>query len=316
MKKVVIRIIGQILSISIFVIVFLFSLFITYGYRYDFEENEVIQTSVIDICTIPEKANLYLDNEFNNDKSCQKLLGLDLGSHELEIKKEGYFNWSKDIYLDNENVSLYPNILLIPHPEFYTTTIFENNVDRMWVSPNQSKYVIYDESFDLIKIFSISGSKTYIWETPFYIEDITWIDNSNIVADTQNGRYTMNIKRGIWEPVNNIIIKLRKIKNDLTIEGNELFVKKNGEKIFITRYANSIQSAQYFYNKSNLLIVFDDKVTICDFDGENCHVIITKDSGSIVAHPYRSKKIVFIEGGDLKQIILSGPQFKSLDPIE
>ena len=78
-------------------------------------------------------------------------------------------------------------------------------------------------------------------------------------------------------------------------------------KRFITRYGKSIQSAQYFYNKFNLLIATKDDVRICDFEGENCYVITTKDAYTPIAHPAKSKKIIFVKDGVLKQVYLSGP---------
>lgn len=313
MKKIAIRIIGQVLSISIFMGVFLFSLFITYGYRYDFEENEVIQTSVIDVCAIPKKADLYLDGEFHSDRACDKIFGLDLGAHTLSIQKEGYFDWFKNIYLDNQNVSIYPQVFLVPLPEFYTTTILDEKVDEAWMNPNHSKYVVYDKSFDVIRVYSAIGGSPLIWETPFDIEELTWMDNTRIVVDTNKGRYQMNIKKGEWGEVENVVIKLRTYKEDVIIKGNELWEEKNGKEVLVTRYSENIQSAQFFYNNLNLLVVTEDDIRICDSDADNCHIVTTKDSWTEVAHPPRSQKIIFVQEGALKQMILSGPEVNSLD---
>ncbi|MBU0727119.1 hypothetical protein KKA95_00365, partial [Patescibacteria group bacterium] len=97
------------------------------------------------------------------------------------------------------------------------------------------------------------------------------------------------------------------IKNDLVIHGNEIWVESGKEKMFVTRYSEPIQSAQYFYNEYNLLITTENDIRICDLEGENCHVVAEKDSWTPIAHPARSKKIIFVNGGVLTQIILSGP---------
>ena len=307
MKKIFFRIIGQILSISIFMGVFLFSLFITYGYRYDFEEKEVVQTSVIDVCTAPKQADLYLDGEFYSAKACDKIYGLDLGTHELEVNKNGYYSWNKNLYLDRENVSRYPQIFLVPRPEFYTTTILEEGVDEVWVSPNQSRYAIYDFSFNVVKVFSASRLTPYVLEPPAKIEDMIWVDNSRLIVDTIDGRYEVNVRKGNWQIVDQVIFRPNINDSDLIIKNNELWIEKDDEEIFITRYGKSIKSAQYFYNESNLLITTTDDIRICDFEGENCHIITTKDKGTLVAHPARSKKIIFIKDGVLQQTTLNGP---------
>ncbi len=307
MKKIFLRIIGQIISIAIFVGLFSFSLFITYGYRFDFEENEVVQTSVIDVCTIPKQADLFLDGEFNNDKACQKIYGLDLGAHDLKVEKEGYYTWNKSIYLDSEQVSQYPFVFLIPYPEFYSTIILNENADQVWMSPNQSLYAIYGEVFNVIKVYSASRIAPYIIETPANIENLTWIDNSRLVADTATGRYQVNVKKGEWNLVDDVVFHPPVSKNELVVSGNEIWINDGDDKKFVTRYSEKIMSAQYFYNESNLLITTDNDIRICDFEGENCHIITEKDSGTAIAHPARSKKIIFVKEGTLTQLTLSGP---------
>ena len=307
MRKIFIKIISQIISIAIFVGVFSFALFITYGYRYDFEEKEVVQTSVIDVCTIPKQADLILDEELKSDKACQKFYGLDLGAHKLEINKDGYYAWNKNLYLDREKASLYPQIFLIPQPEFYLKTILEEGVDRVWVSPNQSNYAVYNDLFNVVKVFSASRLTPYIIEAPIKINDLIWIDNSHLVADTNGGRYEVNFRKGEWNLVEKVLFHPQKPQSNLLIKNNELWIKEKDDYVFVTRYGENIQLAQYFYNKSNLLIVTDNDIRVCDKDAENCHVVTEKDSGTDVAHPARSKKIIFVKDDILQQITLNGP---------
>jgi len=315
MRKVVIRIIGQVFSIGIFVSLFLFSLFITYGYRYDFEQNEVIQTSVIDLCTIPGNANLYLDGSVYGDSSCQKIFGIGLGGHTLSVRKDGYYDWSKSLYLDDTNASLYSQVLLIPRPEFYTTTILEKNIDKVWISPNQSRLAVYEKVLGVIKVFSASGSAPIILEIPAKAEEINWIDDNDLAIDTDKGRFEVNIYKGEWKETTQVVFHTHSAQTNLLAKGNEIWAEENGIKKFITRYSEPIESVRYFYNQSNLLISTETEIRICDFDGENCQIIATKDAGSPIAHPERSKKIIFIQGGELKQITLNGPSEDTNIPI-
>jgi hypothetical protein len=307
MRKLVIRIIGQVLSIGIFVSLFLFSLFITYGYRYDFSENTVIQTSVIDICTLPGNANLYLDGSIYGDDSCQKIFGIGLGGHTIQVKKDGYYEWSKNLYLDDTNASLYSQVLLIPRPEFYTTTTLEEGVDKIWISPNQSRLAVYDKVFGIIKIFSASDTTPAILEVPAKAEDINWIDDNDLVIDTNEGRFEVNINKGEWKETTQVVFHTRPAETNLSAKGNEIWAENNGVERFITRYSEPVVSVQYFYNQSNLLISTEREVRICDFEGENCQVVAIKDAGSPIAHPDRSKKIIFVQDGVLKQLTLNGP---------
>lgn len=107
--------------------------------------------------------------------------------------------------------------------------------------------------------------------------------------------------------VDQVIFQPRIYKNNLVVDGNELWIEDENAKNFITRYSVVIQSAQYFYNRSNLLITTENDVRVCDADAENCHMITMKDAGTPVASPSHSKKIIFIKDSILKQITLNGP---------
>ncbi len=307
MRKLVIKIIGQVLSIGIFISLFLFSLFITYGYRYDFEQNEVIKTSVVDLCIIPGDADLYLDGSLYGNNACQKIFGIGIGAHTLDVKKDGYYEWSKDLYLDNMNAALYSQILLIPKPEFYTTTIFEKGVSTVWISPNQSHFAIYDNTLGAIKIFSATGSAPTIVEVSSDVSEINWIDDNNLAVDTGEGRFEVNIDKGDWKKTTQVVFHKRPAKTNIIIRDNEIWFAENGIEKFVTRYSQPIESAQYFYNQSNLLISTKQEVRICDFDGQNCQTVAAKDPGTPIAYPARSKKIIFVQDGVLKQLTLNGP---------
>jgi hypothetical protein len=307
MRRLLIKIIGHFLSISIFMCLFLFSLFITYGYRYDFEENQVVQTSVVDVCIIPQQAELYLDGTLYSDKSCEQIFGINVGAHTIEARKAGYYSWGKDMYLNDQKAAVYSQIFLVPLPDFYSSVVLEEKIDKVWLSPDQSKYAVYDDTLDVVKVFSASRTAPYILEAPVKIKDLIWMDNNKLIADSDEGRYEVTISKGEWKLTEEVTLRQDKIKSDLIINGRELWIEKDGVKKFVTRYSKPIETAQYFYNQSNLLITTRTEIRLCDFEGENCHVIAYKDPKTPVAYPARSKKIVFIKDGNLTQLTLNGP---------
>jgi len=233
MKKYILKTLAPVFSVSLFLVVFSLSVFLVYGYRYDFEENEVISTSVVDVCMTQQKADLYLDGELEGAGACSKFYGMDLGRHRLEVKKPGFYSWKKDFYLGSERVAVYKNILLVPRRELITAVKREE-------------------------------------------DPIIFFDNQE-------------------EDLNNPIL----------VDGFEIWKKKGDTKSFITRYSTPIQSAQYFYNTSNLLIATTSEVYVCDFDAENCHLIVSKDVDSLVFHQLNTKEILFVKDEILKEISLN-----------
>jgi len=232
MRKYIIKTLAPIFSVFVFLSVFSLSIFLVYGYRYDFQEKEVVSTSVIDLCIDPQKANVYLDGKLNTDNACSRFYGMALGPHSLEIKKPGFYSWKKDFSLDSDRAAVYRDILLIPHRERMT-----------------------------VRLLGVDSKTFFAAQIP---------------------------------DVNNMIV----------VDGLEIWKKNGEEKTFITRYSKPIQSAQYFYNTSHLLIATDSEVSVCDFEAQNCQLITLKDLDSPVFSASGSQEIVFVQNGILQEISL------------
>lgn len=231
MKKLILKTLAPIFSVSIFFMAFSLSVFIVYGYRYDFDEKEVVSTSVLDVCIVQKEADIYLDNELKSSDSCEKFFGMDLGRHKLEVKKLGFYTWKKDFYLGRERAAVYKNVFLIPRHEFMSITKLDDDIELFF-------------------------------------------ENNNIK------------------------------NNPIIVDGFEIWKQKGEEKSFITRYSVPVQSAQYFYNSSNLLITTNKEVYICDFEAENCQLITLKDVDTSIFHKLHTKKITFVKSGLLQEVLL------------
>lgn len=307
MPKLLRTILGHVISIGAFLVLFAISVFITQGYRYNFEENTFIQTGVIDLCVIPNNAAVFLDGAPHDDNSCLKIYGLPVGPHKLEVKKPGYFTWEKNLYLDKEKVTIYPQTFLIPLPDFWNSSLLEKGVANMWVSPNKTRFASYDPKMNVINIFSATQSAPTILEVPAPVTNLTWMDDDHLVADTQKGRFENSIGGTEWEQVTEIVLRPFQEDSELIVEGNEIWKKDSSGNTFITRYAQPVVSASLFYDTSSLLIATTDEIRLCDFEGQNCQAITKKDLGTPIANPPHSNKIIFIKDGDLRQITLNGP---------
>jgi len=306
-KKLILKILGKILYLGAFAALFGFSIFVTQGYRYNFQDNEIIRTGVVDICVMPKKSEVTVDGKLYDDQSCIKLYDLSVGPHRLEVRKMGYYSWVKDLMVDREKASVFPPIMLIPLPDFWNRTVLEKGVKKVWVSPNESRFVVYAPKLNVIKIFSSTQSEPIILEVPAAVTDLTWIDNKHLVADTKMGRFENHIDVNEWAAVTDLVLHPFEETSQLIVEGNEIWRKDTADNTFITRYAEPIESADFFYNYSNLLIATADEIKLCDSEAQNCQKIADKDPGTPVANPFHSKKIVFVENGNLTQITLNSP---------
>ena len=298
-KTLLLKIVGQLCYFILFFGLFLGSLFVTFGYRYDFNDRAVIQTSVIDICSTPSEADLYLDNALYDKKACQKIYGLPVGSHTLKIVKDGYLSWQKNLYLNEETASLFPGIFLVPNPEHLVPKLLEPHTEKVWNSPNSWNIGIYDSKLKTLKVISMADSDPILLEAPNTIKDLTWIDNDQVVIDTPKGRYKAQIRSGEWTYVDESVFHPLMEIPKLEVQNGELWLQKGRDLQFITRYSEPIESAQMFYNDSNYLIATRNAIRLCDRDGENCHMLAEKDEKTPVIHPQHSKKILYLHNGNL-----------------
>lgn len=93
--------------------IFIFILIIAYarGYRLDLKEKKVSSIGILAISSNPKPAKIYINGEFKDVTDAN--INLPPGKYQIEIKKEGYTSWKKEVVLKGEWV-LSLNALLFP----------------------------------------------------------------------------------------------------------------------------------------------------------------------------------------------------------
>jgi len=84
------------------------------GYRLDLEKKVVTSTGILAISSYPKAAKIYINNEFKGVTD-QNLI-LPPGNYQIDIKKEGYTNYSKKIDLKGELVVTLEPVLFPINP--------------------------------------------------------------------------------------------------------------------------------------------------------------------------------------------------------
>jgi hypothetical protein len=74
------------------------------GQKYDFKNHRVIQTGILSVRTDPKGAKVFLNGE-ERAKTNTNIRFLNPGDYNVEIKKDGYFTWSKRINIREQYVS-------------------------------------------------------------------------------------------------------------------------------------------------------------------------------------------------------------------
>lgn len=116
------------------------------GYRFDFENREVTQTGGLFLRIKPRQAKIYLNDEliketdfFFNSAFITNLLPK---KYNIKVKKEGYFDWEKNLEIRKKEVTEAENIILFP--EDINFNLLFKNIENIWLSPDE-KNIVFKE---------------------------------------------------------------------------------------------------------------------------------------------------------------------------
>lgn len=105
------KLIYKLLSIFLFIGVLAVIIFYSRGYRWSFKNNSLTPTGILSINSNPNAAKIYLNSQLKGVTDSN--LTLPPGSYQIEIKKDGYTSWTKEVNLKGElvytvNAQLFP----------------------------------------------------------------------------------------------------------------------------------------------------------------------------------------------------------------
>lgn len=90
------------------------------GYRPDLKEKKIVATGILSITSSPKSAQVYLNNELKGVTDIS--LTLQPGKYQVEVKKDGYLPWRKEIVLKGELVINLDPLLLPANPSLSPQT--------------------------------------------------------------------------------------------------------------------------------------------------------------------------------------------------
>lgn len=71
---------------------------------------ELVETAIVAVRSVPESAKIYIDGDLQDKITDTNISGIKKGKHTIEIEKEGYEKWSKEISITDDNLSLVHDI--------------------------------------------------------------------------------------------------------------------------------------------------------------------------------------------------------------
>ena len=121
----------------LFLIIAPITVFYSLGWRFDWETKKVVQTGVFYFKVWPKNVQVYINGEFKKKTdiffSSAHIDNLLPGQYEIEIKKDGYYDWKKTLEIKKREVTEGKNIVLIPkNPNF---NLLSEQVKDFFFSP-------------------------------------------------------------------------------------------------------------------------------------------------------------------------------------
>lgn len=212
-------------TILFFICVILFALvspaivLYSQGYRIDLESKKITKTGGIFLKAEPKQAEIYLDGELaaktNFITGSVYIENILPKNHKIEIKKEGFFSWEKNLQVEEGRVAEAKTIVLFQkNPNFATLT---EGVEKFWFSPDGKK-IIFKENiktkndwalklYDLeknIKSHLINGSAIY--SKGIDLISLEWSQNSK----------ELYLAAGLKEQEKNYLLRLDKVPTAVT----------------------------------------------------------------------------------------------------
>jgi len=177
--------------IIIFLVVSPLIILYTMGYRYNFSKGRVQKTGILKITTIPKGAQIYLNGTiYEKSNTPAKIEYVLPGDYEIQIKKDGYFDWQKKLAVYENGTTFTEKIMLWKKSE--VQNLATSSAISWLVSPD-SNSIISSDSLGQIRLTDINsgllgeltGGKTVV------IAEIKKYDRLILDSFSPSGRYVL-----------------------------------------------------------------------------------------------------------------------------
>lgn len=134
--------------VAIFLVITPLIVFYSLGWRFNWKEKSIEQPGAFYFKVLPRSAQIYLNSK--EKKNTDFLFGsvlienLSAKNYNIEIKKQGYKEWKKNLEIENGKVTEAKNIILIPENNDFKNA--SEKLKNFWVSQNQKQMVMQEES--------------------------------------------------------------------------------------------------------------------------------------------------------------------------
>jgi len=223
-----------------FLIVTPVALLYSQGYRFDWQNFELVQTGALYFRVTPREVDILIISEKKNKIIAQVqtsfffgtayIPNLLPGNYHLVVSKEGYHPWQKSLGVEEKRITEIKNITLLPlNPNFslieegvlnFFPLSGQNRVALLKEKGEEWQVLIYDQRFREPLIITEKG----IAPDSSFVEILSFPNTDNIIINIETSYLVVN-------PENNApLLTLQGVTNPV-INNNTVFYKKNRDLV-------------------------------------------------------------------------------------
>lgn len=152
----------RLLFLSIFLVILLAIIAYARGYRLDLERKSITSTGIVSVHSDPKPATVFINGEPEARGVTDINLTLPYGHYTVEVKKDGYTEWKKDIALKGEIVMSLDAILFSKNPSLSPLTSL--GISKAFTVGQTENLLLISESDNIEKdgIYLFEGTKKAI----------------------------------------------------------------------------------------------------------------------------------------------------------
>ncbi len=164
----------------------------TAGYRYHFGTNQIVQTGVLSVASVPRSSNVIIDGQTTSEKTPVVFDDIFPGEHVVQIEKAGYTAWQKTVRVESRKTSFATDAVLFLNQ----VPIKQNDqsIIKGSVNPNQTSlaYLVKTKTFLELRVMENPDQEARLLLRVSYDPHakyvLDWSKNGNhLLFDVQRG---------------------------------------------------------------------------------------------------------------------------------
>ncbi len=237
------------LLLAIFLVAAPLTIFYSFGYRFDLASRKITKTGTFYFKVLPRGAQIYINGKLTkktdfllNAAAVENLLPK---KYLVQIKKDGFNTWEKNLEIQETSVTRAESIVLFPNQSNFVPLL--QNIEDFFYSPDEKMLILKETASSTwaLKIFEIQNSvKSHLANEKDFSKsgaDLQTLDftpdsktvNLGLIINEDLKNYTINLnnlpttpQKALAEKVPAAVVAYQKVNNEIYYLDNQGFFYK------------------------------------------------------------------------------------------